>query len=55
MLAALTDSELDESWIRFIGTLLSRQEVLNYHNELLHGSVDDAHSRYAGYALLPAA
>ena len=26
---------------RYIGTLLSRQEGLNYRNELLHGSVDE--------------
>jgi hypothetical protein len=52
MLAKLTDTELDESWLRFIGTLLSRQEGLNYRNELLHGSVDNVDYRYAGYALM---
>ncbi len=52
MLAKLTDTELDESWLRFIGTLLSRQEGLNYRNELLHGSVDNVDYRYSGYVLM---
>jgi hypothetical protein len=54
MLSMLEDRGLDPSWSRYLTTLLSRQEGMNYRNELLHGSVDDANEPIAGLTLIAA-
>jgi hypothetical protein len=52
MLSTLLERGVDESWIRFIDTLLSRQEGLNFRNELCHGSVDDPAPAVAGLVIV---
>lgn len=54
MLGTLLERGVDESWIRFIDTLLSRQEGLNFRNELCHGSVDDPAFVVAGLVIVAA-
>lgn len=54
LLGALAGYGLNESWLRYIDTLLSRQEGLNYRNELLHGSVDDVGEVNAALVLIAA-
>lgn len=54
LLGMLRDRGIDESWARFIDTLLTRQEGLNFRNELLHGSIDSVSEAMAGLALIAA-
>jgi hypothetical protein len=54
MLGMLEDRGLDSSWERFLGTFLTRQEGMNYRNELLHGSVDHVNVGVACYSIIAA-
>jgi hypothetical protein len=54
MFAMLAGNGLDESWIRFLDTFLTRQDGHNYRNELLHGSIDEVSAFPAGLTLIAA-
>jgi hypothetical protein len=54
LLGMLLDRGLDESWARFIDTLLTRQDGLNFRNELLHGSIDEVSQGVAGLVMIAA-
>lgn len=54
LLSMLVGYGLNESWLRYIDTFLSRQEGLNYRNELLHGSIDDVGEVNVGLVLIAA-
>jgi hypothetical protein len=53
-LGMLDDRGLDESWGRFLGTLLTRREGMGLRNNLLHGAVDDPSYVTAGLTLIAA-
>ena len=54
ILEMLADRGFDESWRRFLGTLLVRQVGLNLRNETSHGSVDEVGAPVAALVLIAA-
>jgi hypothetical protein len=48
----LEERGFDESWARFLATFFTRQEGMNYRNELLHGSVDEVSEGTATIVLI---
>lgn len=54
LLPMLTEYGMDESWARYLQTLLSGVTGINYRNDLLHGFIDDVYSGNAALVLLAA-
>lgn len=54
LLPVLVKQGMDESWVRYLQTLLSGVTGMNYRNDLLHGFVDDVHSGNAALVLVAA-
>jgi hypothetical protein len=54
LLPILVEQGMDESWVRYLQTLLSGVTGMNYRNDLLHGFVDDVHSGNAALVLVAA-
>ena len=52
LLPQLLERGLDESWYRYLRTLLSAPNGWNFRNEALHGFVDDVGSPGAGLVLI---
>ena len=52
LLPQLAERGLDESWYRFLRTLLSAPNGWNFRNEALHGFVDDVGATGAGLVLI---
>jgi hypothetical protein len=52
LLPQLLERGLDESWYRYLRTLLSAPNGWNFRNEALHGFVDDVGSPGSGLVLI---